>query len=293
MLWNNTDESKPTSDTARAFRTTARKAGISYVLKGRRRTLPLRIAAAAAAVFIPAAIILWGYFRNADNSDGIVDEPVKMVEVSTAQGQRLQVFLPDSSDVWLNAESTVSYPEIFTGERREVILSRGEAFFSVTKDEGKPFSVDVKDMKVTVHGTQFNIDSYMDDGNITVELHGGSVAVRFEEPSTLAGLEYDLEPGQILTHNINDANVEVARFYPSANSWMNGDLIVKDKTFAGVIAALERHFDTSIEFDHDNCPEGLYSIKFVNRETLEEALAILEELTGGTGTPVKSSTERR
>ena len=55
-----------------------------------------------------------------------------MIEVSVAYGEQKRLILPDSSEVWLNAGSTILYPETFAKDKRLVILN-GEAYFSVQK----------------------------------------------------------------------------------------------------------------------------------------------------------------
>ena len=73
------------------------------------------------------------------------------------------ITLPDSSRVWLNSDSRISYPDEFTGNKRVVSLS-GEAYFEVTKDSLHPMVVLTnKDFTVEVLGTTFNIRSYEND----------------------------------------------------------------------------------------------------------------------------------
>ena len=83
------------------------------------------------AVVIPICLLAGGvlYYIPSGN---------EQIEISTAYGEQKRLVLPDSSEVWLNAGSTITYPETFTKENRVVTLD-GEAYFSVRKDDAKPF----------------------------------------------------------------------------------------------------------------------------------------------------------
>ena len=82
--------------------------------------------------------------------------------------------LPDASVVTINKGSSLVYPSAFKGSRREVSL-KGEAFFNVTADREKPFTIHVDELTVTVVGTSFNVKST--NGNTEVVVETGIVKV--------------------------------------------------------------------------------------------------------------------
>ncbi len=82
--------------------------------------------------------------------------------------------LPDRSIITLNKNSSISYPEKFKGNKREIVLE-GEAFFKVTPDKSKPFIIHANDVIVKVVGTSFNIKST--NGNTEVIVESGIVQV--------------------------------------------------------------------------------------------------------------------
>lgn len=88
----------------------------------------------------------------------------------------ISVTLNDGTKVWLNSESSLKYPTVFTGSTREVEIT-GEAYFEVTHNEKMPFKVKKGDVEVTVLGTEFNVNTYPDEKNIKVTLVRGSVKV--------------------------------------------------------------------------------------------------------------------
>src|SRR5689334_22666832 len=79
--------------------------------------------------------------------------------ISTKPASKYRVQLPDGTQVWLNADSKITYDQNFLGNYREVQLS-GEAYFEVTKDKTRPFIIHTSAMDVQVLGTVFNVRSY-------------------------------------------------------------------------------------------------------------------------------------
>lgn len=81
----------------------------------------------------------------------------EMITLTSAPGMITKTVLPDGSEVWLNAQSELIYPQKFTGKERTVKLT-GEAFFSVVSNEKNRFNVLMSDdIKVSAFGTEFNI----------------------------------------------------------------------------------------------------------------------------------------
>jgi len=77
-------------------------------------------------------------------------------ELVTPNGGQYQVILPDSTQVWLNAASTLRFPNEFTADAREVEVS-GEAYFEIAPDKNRPFRVKTKAQTIQVLGTAFNV----------------------------------------------------------------------------------------------------------------------------------------
>ncbi len=80
----------------------------------------------------------------------------------TPKGGQYQLILPDGSKVWLNSASSLKYPAIFNGQKREVELD-GEAYFEIKENKSMPFNVKTNKVEVTVLGTRFNLNCYKDE----------------------------------------------------------------------------------------------------------------------------------
>jgi ferric-dicitrate binding protein FerR (iron transport regulator) len=119
---------------------------------------------AAASIGIIITII---YLRYYNRKPGIL--------IAGSDNELCSVTLPDGSNVQLNAESSIRYPEEFTFKERDVDLA-GEAYFSVESDSSHPFRVRVDSTKsFTAVGTEFDVKSYREDSAIKVTLVKGVV----------------------------------------------------------------------------------------------------------------------
>ena len=98
--------------------------------------------------------------------------------LSVPRGQNFKLVLPDGTNVWMNAESRLTYPSRFTGNERIVQLS-GEAYFQVTKDHSHPFVVQTDGLQARVLGTELNVRHYV-NGEVHVTLINGKVEVCHE-----------------------------------------------------------------------------------------------------------------
>jgi transmembrane sensor len=88
------------------------------------------------------------------------------------------VYLPDSTKVWLNVNSTLTYAEDYGTENRTTELA-GEAYFQVRRNEQQPFIVSARNASVQVLGTSFNVKE--DSSIVVVTVAEGKVKVDDED----------------------------------------------------------------------------------------------------------------
>ena len=100
-----------------------------------------------------------------------------MQTITVPAGQRVNLDLPDGSNVWLNAGTTMQYPVSFMTDKREVILD-GEAYFEVAHNEKSPFVVHTSTLDVEVLGTKFNVEAYSARKIFETSLMEGRVKVK-------------------------------------------------------------------------------------------------------------------
>lgn len=221
-----------------------------------------------AAVLIPLFIMMGGYFYYSQH---------KLTEISVAYGETKHLFLPDSSEIWINAGSNIKFPKTFTGGQRLVYLE-GEAYFSVKKDQIKPFIVKTEQLSIKVLGTKFNLKAYPNDKIITTTLTSGKVEI-----STPSQENRILKPNEQLIYTTNTAVMNIENI-PSTetDAWIFGHLLFINSSFNEIIQTLERHFNVTID-DKTNSPTSKqYTVKFLKGENLNEVLDVLKEVVGFT-----------
>ena len=140
------------------------------------------------------------------------DMNVAMQTITVPAGQRVNLDLPDGSNVWLNAGTTMKYPVSFMKGKREVILD-GEAYFEVAHNEKSPFVVRTHAMDVEVLGTKFNVEAYSAGRTFEASLMQGKVRVKSPANEKLAVVllphyKTTLKDGKLVVSKIDDYNVE-------------------------------------------------------------------------------------
>ncbi|RYG18788.1 MAG: FecR family protein [Chitinophagaceae bacterium] len=201
--------------------------------------------------------------------------------LSTAVGEQSQVQLQDGTVVFLNAESSLTYPTSFAkAEKREVSMT-GEAYFEVAKLVGKsespkngsstsspaarnsqfttrmPFIVTAKGQKVEVLGTHFNVNSYPDESAIRTTLLEGSVKITpvvqiGDNVSAQKSLDNTvpfviLKPGeQSIMKNLIIATKSVET--EDVIAWKNGVFMFDNENLEGIMKKVARWYNVQVVF---------------------------------------------
>ena len=155
-----------------------------------------------------------------------------------------QLELADGTKVWLNSESELRFPVRFTANDRNVYL-KGEAYFQVKKNEGKPFTVFLNESNVTVLGTSFNIKAYKDEENIYTTLVEGSVRFSVEK----GGEPVVLHPGMQSVWNVESGKTEVKKVDVNQFiAWRDGRFVFPSTTLEELMMQLKRWYNIEVEF---------------------------------------------
>lgn len=177
---------------------------------------------------------------------------------STQLAERTEVTLPDNSEIFLNAESQISFSKKKWDQKRKVTL-KGEAFFKVAK--GKKFTVSTDQGTVAVLGTQFNVENR--DNFFEVTCFEGLVSVTFngKETKLPAGTSFVVIDGVIQPTNQPEG---------AHPAWMNNESSFDRIPLKYVLAELERQFNVSVKTKDVNT-ELIFTGSFDNTN-LEMAL---------------------
>ena len=243
----------------------------------RRRTW---IAAASVIVLLSAGVYM--FVREERKAPQAGSEALKVslnTYMNPRGGDQKELILADGSKVWLNAASSLKFPNQFDGPERVVELS-GEAFFEVTNNSNKPFRVKIKDAEVEVLGTHFNVMAYEDESISRTTLIEGSVRMESGaepvvlKPGEQAEIPYP-SPGVVPTIKV----------VPIANTnavlaWKNGFFQFDNDDLHTVMRTISRAYNVEVQFD-SNIPETRIAGVFPRQQSLATTLNFLEHLKLG------------
>lgn len=204
------------------------------------------------------------------NYDG-VSSKVEWHTLSTPRGGQYNLRLPDGTEVWLNAASSITFPNSFTGNERQVKIT-GEAYFEVEQQKDQPFKVDINGKaSVEVLGTHFNINAYADEPYIATTLTEGAVKMTDRQQSAV------LSPGQQARINTKGMNVLKNADTDLVLAWKNGLFRFEAASIEEVLRQLARWYDVDIVMEQ-NDPDILFSGEMNRNLTLMQALIVLEKM---------------
>lgn len=204
--------------------------------RGRGRVgLFLRI---AAAVILLILLPLGAFLIGQSSIKSVLTD----IKTETALGSRTKLTLPDGTTVWLNAGSTLQYPQDFGVSNRRVTLT-GEACFDVKHNERLPFLVNTKDVELQLLGTKFTFTDYPGDAFAQVDLLRGKV--RLKEKSS--GQLMQLKPNQRMqldkrTSRMIRRNIDVTQ----SADWTEGRLTFDELTLRQIAAIISRSYNVKV-----------------------------------------------
>lgn len=197
--------------------------------------------------------------------------------LTTPRGGEFRITLEDSTEVWLNADSRLTYPETFDDNQRRVTLE-GEAYFKVAKDATKPFVVVSGSQEVRVYGTEFNVCAYSDEKDIRTTLVEGSISLR---PINGNQSELMLTPGK---QAIFDKAEETARVVSVdtevITSWRTGVFVFEGQTMEQIIHSLSRWYDFDYEFRDAATAQTIFMGSIPKYSSFREVCDIFHKLGG-------------
>jgi len=191
----------------------------------------------AAILIIALAMYLPNFLQKNEASESSESNRIPWIEKSTAQGEKLNITLPDGSRVWLNSGSKLKFPERFSETERYMSIT-GEAYFEVKKDSLKPFRVESDGFVTTALGTAFNI-STKSKAMLKVSLVEGKVSV----DRNLENDQIILNAGQEFQFDRAENNKRIKNFNPEkVIAWKEGKIIFENASLPEVVQTLENWY---------------------------------------------------
>jgi len=172
------------------------------------------------------------------------DAGTRIHMLSTAKGETYRLRLPDKSEVWLNASSSVKFPASFASQEVRQVEVTGEAYFEIAKDKAHPFIVKTNQQEVQVLGTHFNINSYQDKNNTTTALLEGSLRVfnnARQAEIIRPGEQSVVDAGKNIT--ISPANIK------NVMAWKNGYFRFRDEPIEDIMEKITRWYNIDVIYE--------------------------------------------
>ena len=250
----------------------------------------VRVAGIAASIALIAGLALAYTFIS---REGTPVQP-QQITLFVPGGVSSRMVLPDSTVVWLNSSSSISYPSCFAGNTRTIELT-GEAFFEVTKDETRPFIINSGNLQVKVLGTSFNFKHYREDTHAVLAVETGTVTLSAGTSGTATTLNagnYVTVDNQTLHTRVYDTPLISASrtSHPPSNapkmtegaipasqfsSWRDYRMVFRDEPFNNVLNELSRRYNAEFEIKGDEIRDYTYTATF-NDMSLDDVLKLLK-----------------
>lgn len=232
------------------------------------RIITLRRVAAAAAVV--ALMVISGVLTAWLMSQ----EPAQQFALTAPLGSKTHVLLPDSSEVWLNAGSTLRYASDFNRSNRNVSLE-GEGYFQVKhKQDGQEFTVHTNGYDVVVKGTRFTVSAYADDATVTTALLQGRVCISRGKEQLM------MNPGEMVTLNRKTGQLTRQTGVNDLQVWTNTRADYGEITLGDFAKILSRQYDVDIDIRSASLKATRLSISITNEMKLDDLLQALRQVTG-------------
>ncbi len=228
----------------------------------------------AAIIVLPIFLAgSWSLIQNFSGA-GLVDQ---YCEICSSHGNVSKCTLPDGTEVWINADSKVSYNAAsFNKADREVKID-GEAYFEVTKNKRKPFRVATSVASILVTGTSFNVKAYSEDGTFESVLTEGSIEMKLnsENAQTIR-----MKPGERAVFD-GVQGIKISTVNPKKySSWRTGELFFDDATLNDLLKELSRIYNVKFHLEDKTLGESRFRGMFSYDSNLIDALDKIKDTSG-------------
>lgn len=215
-------------------------------------------------------IAILGYFMV---NDYIYNKEAKLQTITVPAGQRAQVTLADGTKIWLNSQSTLSYPANFGRNERNVDLN-GEAYFEVAKNKDIPFYVHTNMNKIRVVGTKFNVCAYKGSKEFETTLVEGFIDIYAVHSNTVITR---LKKNDFFANYDGKYKKTILPSYEYLR-WKEGLYCFDDVPFSCILSKLEKYYNVKITVSN---PELLkyegFTGKFREQDGIEHILRTISK----------------
>lgn len=198
------------------------------------------------------------------------DKTLSYSMIEIPRGGEYNLVLSDGTNVYLNSETKLRFPDKFAEDKREIELIGGEIYLDVKRNDQSPFYIKTDDITVKVLGTSFNISTY---GNLyQTTLVNGSVEVKVGE-----GKAYKLKPSQQINYVKDKEKIDIKYVDTDLyTSWINGKIVFRDQSLENILNSLSRWYNFDVRYESEDLKFYEFGINVNKYESIDPLLNILE-----------------
>jgi ferric-dicitrate binding protein FerR (iron transport regulator) len=165
--------------------------------------------------------------------------------ISNESDKIRKLTLPDGTQAILDIHSSIQYPSSYNEKERRIYLN-GEGYFTVAKDDSRPFIVQTGEIQTQALGTSINIESHDKEGQIRVALTEGRIAVSLTQDQTNRQL---LTPGQILFYDKTTGNFSTTHYTTDVTAWTRGGLVFNNMPLKEALHRLAERYQLQLNYN--------------------------------------------
>ena len=265
------------------------KEEVQPVRKSLVRRLWLPMSAVASVILIVVLVFQFtGTKQNAQKITARIDTKMQTRQFFCPAGSKTKLVLPDSSMVWLNSGTKLTYNDGYGITNRDITLT-GEAFFDVRRSE-MPFIIKTANIKIKVLGTAFNVRAYPHEKRSETSLLRGSVEVTLDErpnqrivlkPSEKITVKHDAHSINGASLNAHEPLIVLASITKTSDSaiaettWVENKLSFKSETFGALAKRMEIRYGVKVVFQNESLKQQRFTGSFTD-ESITEMLEALQ-----------------
>ena len=267
------------------------------------------ISIAAVAVFVLVVLIWIGKIlvnEGKNSTNNIVATAVKKQQVNlnkdiviwktfeNVDRKPKELALPDGSVVIVYKNSVIKYPAIFESNKREIFM-KGDAFFEVSKNKEKPFTVYAGILSTTALGTSFRVTVFdKSEKNIRVQLFTGKVMVKTNTTSLAGQKRVFLTPGEQvsfsgmqttpslivarMTNPLEEPTVE--KKLNQHLTTLNNELLFQNTPLTEVLDALTELYNVKITFKKEELNKMNFTGSINKKDPISNILKAITLMNG-------------
>ena len=240
----------------------------------KKNTLATELIRIVAVVVITLFCSVLGFYLY--SNAGKTEEPILVQTINVPIGQRVNLVLPDGTNVWLNSGATLKYPVDFGRADQRRVSLKGEGYFEVAHNKEKPFIVETFALNVKALGTEFNVYANEDDAAFETTLFEGLVSLDNHSNIQIGVLTPNnkitlMKDGRLVKSIISD--------YDSYR-WKEGLYCFKSEHLNEIIEELERYYDTHVVLETEKYNKARITGKFRIKDGINSVMQVLQRELG-------------